>query len=169
VDLIGNTWAHYKIHSVFKRCTSAVVEFSDMIWIVPNHYFLIMLVNFNFLCRMWGSHSSGYEQFYLLGYTVMKTTVTELTFWRKILSPASRLKKWAKQEPRKNQSLLPASCWFLALYILWPWRWRWHVSLKHLLTFNRLLGIISQDIKLFFNFLIWALFFLWSFSCCALQ
>jgi hypothetical protein len=33
--------------------------------------------------------------------------------------------------------LLPASCWFLAWFILQPWRWRQHVPPKLLLTFKR--------------------------------
>lgn len=38
-------------------------------------------------------------------------------------------------------ALLPASCWFLALLILWPWRQSLHVPLKHLLTFSTLYSI----------------------------
>jgi hypothetical protein len=43
----------------------------------------------------------------------------------------------------------PSSSWLLAWLILWPWRWRRHVPPKHLLTFSRLHGVISQKIELF--------------------
>jgi hypothetical protein len=44
--------------------------------------------------------------------------------------------------------LLPASCWFLAWFILQPWRWKQHLPLKHQSTFNGLYGVISQKIRL---------------------
>jgi hypothetical protein len=37
---------------------------------------------------------------------------------------------------------------FLLWLIVWPWRWRRYVPLKRLLTFNRLQGVISQNIEL---------------------
>jgi hypothetical protein len=39
---------------------------------------------------------------------------------------------------------LPASCWFLASFILQPRRWRQHVPPKRRLTINGLHGVISQ-------------------------
>jgi hypothetical protein len=41
------------------------------------------------------------------------------------------------------------SRWYLAPLILRPWRWMWHVPPKRRLAFNRLHGVISQNIVLF--------------------
>jgi hypothetical protein len=46
--------------------------------------------------------------------------------------------------PTPQTCLLPASCWFLAWFILQPWRWSWHVPPNSWLTFNRLQSVISQ-------------------------
>jgi hypothetical protein len=33
-------------------------------------------------CTIWGSHNSGYEEYYLLGYNVMYFVEIQQTFWR---------------------------------------------------------------------------------------
>jgi hypothetical protein len=40
-------------------------------------------------------------------------------------------------EAKNQQSLLPASCWFLARLILRPWRWRRHVPPKRQFDFQQ--------------------------------
>jgi hypothetical protein len=47
------------------------------------------------------------------------------------------------------ESLLFASCWFLAWLILRPWRWRRCFPPNHRLTFTGLHGVISHTIELF--------------------
>jgi hypothetical protein len=69
--------------------------------------------------RIWGSHSGGYEEYYLLGY---KAIESQSTFRRNISPPSSAF------------HLL--SCWFLAELILRPWRWRRYVPPKRRLTWT---------------------------------
>jgi hypothetical protein len=90
-------------------------------------------------CRIWGSHSGGYEEFYLLECSPLKV---------------NRYFGWVFRLLLRGQEefcLLPASRWFLAWFILRPWRWR-HVSTKRRMTLNRLHGVISQKILHFIFF-----------------
>jgi hypothetical protein len=88
------------------------------------------------LCRIWGSHSGGYEEFYLLGYDTMQSVETKPTFRRNTFS---RL--------QAEFCLLLASCWFLAWLILRPWICRRHIPPKSPLKMNGLYGVISMKIK----------------------
>jgi hypothetical protein len=79
---------------------------------------------FHWLHRIWGSHSSDYEEFCPLGYNAMQSGESQPTFQR------------------------------LAWLTLWPWRWRQYVAPKCQFTFTRLHGIISQMTELFTDFLL---------------
>jgi hypothetical protein len=46
------------------------------------------------------------------------------------------------------------SYWIPASHIHRPWIWRRHVPLKHRLTFNGLLSVISQKTELIFSMLL---------------
>jgi hypothetical protein len=43
-------------------------------------------VEFDSLFRIWGSHSRGYEEFYLLGYNALQSVESLLTFRRTLLA-----------------------------------------------------------------------------------
>jgi hypothetical protein len=92
------------------------------------------------LCRIRGTHSSGYEEFYLLGYNAMQSVESQLMFGRNTLPPSLVSKN--------TLCLLPASCWFLAWLILWPWRCTRHVPPKRQLAFKSLYGLIFQNAEL---------------------
>jgi hypothetical protein len=49
---------------------------------------------------------------------------------------------WNRMLYSPLKSLVTASCWFLAWFILQPGRWRRHVPRKFELTFSRLQSII---------------------------
>jgi hypothetical protein len=40
------------------------------------------------ICRIWGSHSDGYEEFYLLGYNYVQSVESQPTFRRNISPPS---------------------------------------------------------------------------------
>jgi hypothetical protein len=40
-------------------------------------------------CRIWDSHSGGYEEFYLLGYNAMRSVESQPTFQRNMPPPSS--------------------------------------------------------------------------------
>lgn len=46
-------------------------------------------------CGLWGSHSNGYEEFYLLGYNAIHSVESQLMFWRD-KSPQSSKNKPSK-------------------------------------------------------------------------
>jgi hypothetical protein len=75
-------------------------------------------------CSIWGSHSDGYEEFFLLGYNTEYCGESQLAFWRN-MPPSSRLKVCAKQETSRKQA---AVCelfisWLPAIYTaLYPRR-----------------------------------------------
>jgi hypothetical protein len=50
----------------------------------------------SFFCRTWGPHSSGNEEYYLLGYNAMQSAESQLTFQRKISPPSSQSNKLSK-------------------------------------------------------------------------
>jgi hypothetical protein len=94
------------------------------------------------LCRTWGSHSCGYEEFYLLGYNAVQRVKNLPTFRRNISPPSLE----SKNKPSSACHMF--SRLFLARLILLSWRWRRHVPPKRWLTFNGLHGVISQKIEL---------------------
>jgi hypothetical protein len=49
-------------------------------------------------CRIWGSHSGGYEEFYLLGCNTVQSVESQPIFRGKISPPSSG----RKSKPRKN-------------------------------------------------------------------
>lgn len=90
------------------------------------------------LYRIWGSHSNGYEEHYLLGYNTMQSVECQPMLQRNISPPSLG---------SKNKHLF--SCQFLAWLIIRPRRWRRYVSPKRQLTFNALHNVISQKIVFF--------------------
>jgi hypothetical protein len=80
-----------------------------------------------FLCRIWGSQSGGYEEFYPCG--ALKVNWRFGGTYRHLLSR-----------------------WFLARLIFRPWRWRRYVPPKRRFTLNGLRGVISQKMALYFYF-----------------
>jgi hypothetical protein len=71
-------------------------------------------------CMKLGSHTGGYEQFYLLGYKAVQSVESQHTF-RINKFPACHL----------------FSSWFLSWFILRPWRWWRHVPPKRRADFQR--------------------------------
>jgi hypothetical protein len=45
------------------------------------------------------SHSSGYEEFYLLGYNAMQSNESQKTFWRNMSPPSSRSRNKPCKKP----------------------------------------------------------------------
>jgi hypothetical protein len=95
-------------------------------------------------------HSSGYEEYYLLGYNGMWSVENQLTLQRYIPLPSSEVKnklskKWARKQVAsralRRWLKLPPAHYFFARFIFWPWRWR-YVPPKCQLTFNGLQGNI---------------------------
>jgi hypothetical protein len=82
------------------------------------------------LRRIWGSQSSGYEEFYLPGCNAMKST----DVLEEHVTSLFRV---------QEQNLLLASCLFLA-WLIQHWRWSWHVPPECWLSFNGLHSVISQ-------------------------
>jgi hypothetical protein len=56
--------------------------------------------NIILVCRIWGSHSYGYEYYYLPGYSAFYSVESQPTFRRNISPPSSR---W-KNKPIKKQT-----------------------------------------------------------------
>jgi hypothetical protein len=79
--------------------------------------------------RIWGSHRSGYKEFYLLGYNTVQHIESQST---------------------STKLCLPlASSWFLAWLIFLTWRRRRNVPPKRWMSFNGLHDVISQKTELF--------------------
>jgi hypothetical protein len=56
----------------------------------------------------------GYAEFYHLGYIAMSSVENKLTYQRHMSHPSlGSMNKPSKNPANVNQSLLPASCWFL--------------------------------------------------------
>jgi hypothetical protein len=51
------------------------------------------------ICKIWGSHSGGYEEYYLLGYNAVSSVESQLTFRRKISPPSSGSKNKPSKKP----------------------------------------------------------------------
>jgi hypothetical protein len=95
---------------------------------------MFVLSNCTKLCRIWGSHSGGYREFYLLGYNDAQLVESQPTF-RSNISPL----------------LLPDSPWFFAWLILRPSKWRRHIPPKRQLTSNGLQGVYAKFCWLAFS------------------
>jgi hypothetical protein len=85
-------------------------------------------------CRIWGFHSGGYEEFFLLGYNAEQSIESRLTFWRH-LSLVSCLVHSSTLTPSSGQRIGQA-------------RNQQHVPLKCWSTFNGPHSFISQKIEL---------------------
>jgi hypothetical protein len=86
----------------------------------------------NKYCKIWGSHSGGYEEFYLPGY-VTESAESWPTFWRNISPPSSG----SKVSQARNQHEAGSKWSFLALQ---PWRWSWNVgylSMNYMALYSR--------------------------------
>jgi hypothetical protein len=84
-----------------------------------------------YACRIWGSHSGGYEEFCHIQRCVVRLKSTDVS--EEHIASIFRL------------CLLPASPRCLAWLILQTWRWRRHVPPKRQLTFNGTLHDIPVD------------------------
>jgi hypothetical protein len=68
-------------------------------------------------CQIWGSHSSGCEEFCLLGYNAMQMFESQLTFWRNLSSKKPAGSSWqerswfACQLLHASFLLDPPKCW----------------------------------------------------------
>jgi hypothetical protein len=60
-----------------------------------------------------------------------------------------RIRKTLLSTRESKQTVLSASCWYLAMIIVQAWLWRRHISLKCWLTFNGLHRLIYQNKELF--------------------
>jgi hypothetical protein len=50
--------------------------------------------------RISGSHSGGYEEFFILGYNALQAVQCQPTFWRNMSPPSSR----SKNKPSKKSA-----------------------------------------------------------------
>jgi hypothetical protein len=107
---------------------------------------------------IWGSHSSGYEEFYLLGHYTLQSSDSQPTFQRKI----SPLSSGTRNNMPSTLCFLLASCWFLAWLSLWHSRRKWYIPPECWLIFTGLYGITSHKRELFIK---WN--YLKSYSCFA--
>jgi hypothetical protein len=64
------------------------------------------------LCGVFGSHSSGYEEYYLLGYYAVKPVESQLTFQRNMSPPSSGPKNKPSYDRNHHKGLL-ATCFTL--------------------------------------------------------
>jgi hypothetical protein len=64
-----------------------------------NYYALRAVLKF---CRISGSHSGRYEEFYPLGYNTVYSVESQPTFRRNMLPPSSKLNKSSKKLPWKQ-------------------------------------------------------------------
>jgi hypothetical protein len=69
-----------------------------------------------FFCLLWGSHSGDYEDCGLLRHTAVQFGRSPPTFRRQVSPPSSG----SKSKPNKKAAVLPAACFSLAWYILYP-------------------------------------------------
>jgi hypothetical protein len=86
---------------------------------------------------IWDSDNGGYEEFCLLAYNAVWSVQSQPTFQRNISPPF--------QGPRVSQTVLSASCWFLAYFTLRPWRWRRYISPKRRVSLRTSRRYILQD------------------------
>jgi hypothetical protein len=90
--------------------------------------------------RIWGPHSRGFEEFYLL----CRMFQINRCFWGTCrLHLQCRRINVPKKKQRESGSK-QSSAWFILL----SWRWRRHISPKRRLTFNGLHDVISQKTEL---------------------
>jgi hypothetical protein len=104
-----------------------------MFWLSPHLSKLNLHVSNLIPDRIWASHSSGYEEYYLLRYNAAQAVESLLTFQKNMLPPSSVIES-AEQEPVCHLH----SQWFLAQLTLWLRRWRRHVPLKCWSSFSGL-------------------------------
>jgi hypothetical protein len=106
-------------------------------------------------CRIWFSHSGGYEAFYLLGYNAVQLLVRPGSLnsqWELTVSFPGPFCFYTIPRFRKLRALLvPASWWFLVWLTLQPWRRRPHVSPTRRLNFSGLHDVTSQETEFFGN------------------
>jgi hypothetical protein len=57
-------------------------------------------------CRIWGSHSGSYEEYYLVGYNAVQSIESQLTFRRNMWPLSSR----CKNKPSKKPAFTLVSC-----------------------------------------------------------
>jgi hypothetical protein len=88
-----------------------------------------------------GSQSSGYEEFYLLGYITLCSLLKFIQHFGGTCGLHLQDRKISQTRNQREVQL----CFLTAWLILWSWKWRWHVSLKYWLTFNRLHSYIPED------------------------
>jgi hypothetical protein len=96
-------------------------------------------------CRIWGSHSSGYKEFCLLGYDDIQSI--ESNRWFEGTYCLHLHHQRISQMRNRHACYLPHIDFMLGLFILQPWRW-WHVPLKQRVTLSGLCGIIHQKTTL---------------------
>jgi hypothetical protein len=99
--------------------------------------------------RIWGSHSGGYEEYYLLGKTPCSPLKVNRRFGGIYRLHFHCLKISRARNQREIRWQTELSRWFLARHIFRPWRWRRYVPPKRRLTFNGLHSIMSQKMVLF--------------------
>jgi hypothetical protein len=74
------------------------------------------------ICRIWGSHSGGYEEYCLLGYNAMYSVESQLTFRRNISPPSSG----SKNKLRPPWYPVLVSYWFA----WWPGGSQWVLAVQ---------------------------------------
>jgi hypothetical protein len=91
--------------------------------------------------RIESSHSSGYVQFYLLTYNILKFVEIQPTF-RRNMSPPS---------PGSKNKLSKKSAWKQKASLHRPSRWRAIISCDTSLTFNGLQGVVLSSGRRVYN------------------
>jgi hypothetical protein len=107
--------------------------------------------SYTFQSWIWGSHSSDYEQYYLLGCDAMYSSRRSLMFWRNILPPPSGLRSKPRKQLARHGLWAEMLAAFSVIFLHWlfndsirPTSW-WLLAW---LTTSRQDGITSQKIVL---------------------
>jgi hypothetical protein len=119
-----------KIHAAFLWATTPCSLVLECIWSETH----------TSPCKIWGSHSGGYEESYVLRLTPR----SRLQFKRRLGGICHlHFQGWRIKQTRNHSILLPVSCWCLAWFRLCLFRWRWYVRPEFRFTFNTIHGIVS--------------------------
>jgi hypothetical protein len=95
------------------------------------------------VCRIWGSHSGGYEEL-----SSGMSVETQPTFRSNMPLSKSNNSRNQRESRWEAECCVQPAFTLVSWLILRPWRRRRHVTTKHRLVFNGLHGVISQKTTL---------------------